>query len=161
MYWRREKGGKAWHAVKGEPNRYAFMSLLIGGKMTGTIALAKDRPIGWCCIGPKRSFSRFQRSRVFAGPSEKGTWSVVCFYIAQGWRRQGIATRLLEGAIDLARAHDAEAIEAYPAKQEECQSLVPAFAWTGIASMFAKAGFRRSPRNNRIWLLGLKGKRRQ
>ncbi len=152
MHWRVEKGGAAWTACKGEPNRRAFLKLLKQGRAQGAIAFAEDRPVGWCNFGPRADFPRLARSRVLSYAAAPKTWSINCFFIASGWRRRGIAAALLETAIDTAFARGANVLEAYPTPQQPGQKLAAAFAWTGTASLFAKAGFRPSADNERVWL---------
>jgi GNAT superfamily N-acetyltransferase len=152
MYWRREKGGKSWDAVKGEPNRVAFMSALCNGDVTGVLAMSEGKPVGWCSIGPKTAFPRFARSRVLYRQTPSGAWSLNCFFILPSWRRKGVTAALIDGAIELARNGGASEIEAYPSKAQKPGSLAPAFAWTGVEPMFAKAGFKPCPENPRVWV---------
>jgi GNAT superfamily N-acetyltransferase len=152
MHWRVEKGGATWMACRGEPNRRAFLKLLKQGRAQGTLAFADDQPVGWCNFGPRAEFPRLQRSRVLSYQAKPDTWSINCFFIAPGWRRRGIAGVLLDTAIETAFERGARVLEAYPTPQKSGQKLVAAFAWTGTRSLFAKAGFKPSTENDRIWL---------
>ena len=152
MHWRVEKGGATWKACKGEPNRRAFLKLLKQGRAQGTLAFAEDKPVGWCNFAPREEFPRLQRSRVLSYKAAPGTWSINCFFIAPGWRRQGIAGALLEVAIETAFDRGARVVEAYPTPQKPDQKLPAAFAWTGTRSLFAKAGFKPSADNARVWV---------
>lgn len=152
MHWRVEKGGATWQARKGEPNRRAFLTLLRQGRAHGALAFSEDKPVGWCNFGPREHFPRLLRSRVLSYNAKPGTWSINCFFIAPGWRRRGIAGALLEVAMDTAFERGAHALEAYPTPQKPGQSLAAAFAWTGTRSLFAKAGFKPSAENARVWL---------
>jgi GNAT superfamily N-acetyltransferase len=151
MHWRIAKGGKMWKACKGEPNRRAFFKLLRQGRAQGTLAFAGDQPVGWCNFGPLEEFPRIRNSRVLSRAAAAGTWSINCFYIASGWRRQGIAGALLKVAAETAFARGARLLEAYPTPQKPDQTLVAAFTWTGTRSLFAKAGFKPSAGNARVW----------
>jgi len=152
MHWRVEKGGAAWAACKGEPNRRAFLKLLRQGHAQGALAFAEDKPVGWCNFGPRAEFLRLQRSRVLSYKVAPDSWSINCFFIAPGWRKRGIAGALLATAIETAFERGARVLEAYPTPQKAGQTLVAAFAWTGTRSLFAKAGFKPSPDNARVWL---------
>lgn len=152
MHWRIEKGGKMWKACKGEPNRRAFFALLRQGRAQGTLAFAEGKPVGWCNFGPREEFPRQQRSRVLGYQAAPGTWSINCFFIAPGWRRRGIAGALLEVAVKTAFKRGAKILEAFPTPQKADQSLIAAFTWTGTRSLFAKAGFKPSQDNARVWL---------
>jgi len=152
MHWRVEKGGATWKACKGEPNRRAFLKLLKQGRAQGTLAFAEDKPVGWCNIGPREEFPRLRRSRVLSYKAAPGTWSINCFFIAPGWRKRGIAGALLKEAVKTAFDRGARILEAYPTPQQPDQTLAAAFAWTGTRSLFAKAGFKPSTDNARVWV---------
>ena len=63
----------------------------------------------------------------------------MCFFIAPGRRGEGIASALLAAAVEFARAHGAKALEAYPIDRDSPVSNGDAY--TGVRSMFSKAGF--------------------
>jgi GNAT superfamily N-acetyltransferase len=73
---------------------------------------------------------------------DRPVWSIVCFLVRVGHRRQGVAQALLAGVIDYARQHGAVGLEAYPIDPEG-QRVDVAFAYVGTTSMFERAGFRR------------------
>jgi len=72
-------------------------------------------------------------------------WSLSCFYVRKGHRRQGVTTALIAAALRAARRAKAPALEAYPLDADE----TPSASGTGYASTFARAGFtivaRRTP----------------
>ncbi|MCO6436485.1 MAG: GNAT family N-acetyltransferase [Phycisphaerae bacterium] len=143
MYWRLPRGGKLWDENKGEPNRRAFEKLVRGGGVYGCLAFVGEKPVGWCCVGPRRDFPRLERSRVLETDWSAGTWSVVCFYIAAGYRHRGVGSKLLRGAIAVAKAHGAREIEGYPVRPKHGSGaeIPAAFAWTGVEAMFESQGF--------------------
>lgn len=152
MHWRVEKGGAAWQACKGEPNRRAFFKLLRQGRAQGALAFADDKPVGWCNFGPIEEFPRLRRSRVLGHEAAPRTWSINCFFVAPGWRRRGIAGGLLEAAVATAFERGARILEAYPTPQRPDETLIAAFTWTGTRSLFAKAGFKPTADNVRVWV---------
>jgi hypothetical protein len=54
--------------------------------------------------------------------------------------------------METALERGAHVLEAYPTPQKEGQTLVATFAWTGTRSLFAKAGFKPSTDNARVWV---------
>ena len=74
---------------------------------------------------------------------------MACLFIDKAFRKQGVSSRLLAAAADFARSRGAQVVEGYPTEPKPGKNLPPAFAWTGLASAFRKAGFkevaRRSP----------------
>ncbi len=147
MWWRVERGGKLWEAVKGERNRRAFRKLVDGGGAQGVLAFDGDEPIGWCCVGPRAEFPRAEGIKALRGAWDEGTWSVVCFYIPAKQRGRGVATRLLDAAIELARKQGAHTLAGVPVRAPrgaKTASIPAVFAWTGVTPMFASAGFERA-----------------
>ncbi|MGZ4637487.1 MAG: GNAT family N-acetyltransferase [Actinomycetes bacterium] len=66
-------------------------------------------------------------------------WAAVCFWVPRGRRGRGVATALLAGAVDHARAAGARVLEGYPV---DPSSRVPsADLYTGTLAMFRRAGF--------------------
>jgi GNAT superfamily N-acetyltransferase len=64
---------------------------------------------------------------------------VPCFFIDRRWRGRGVASALLDAAVEHARGAGAESIEGYPAEPPAS----PADAYMGVPAMFAQAGFTR------------------
>ena len=70
---------------------------------------------------------------------DQSVWSVTCFVVRKGHRGKGVASALLAGAEQRARAMGATTLEGYPVVPEG--RLAPADAWHGLESMFENAGF--------------------
>ena len=146
MWWRRPRGGKLWEQTKGASNKRAFKKLVTTGKVFGCLAFSKDQPVGWCCVGPRADFPRLQRTKGLDTDWGDHTWSVTCFFIRSGWRHRGVATALLKGAVEVARANGAKELEAYPVRPKTggTGEIPAAFAWTGVPRLFEKTRFRNS-----------------
>lgn len=142
MWWRAPRGGKDWTAARGEPNRQRFRDLVIAGRVHGLLAFTGDEPVGWCDLAPHGDYARLGRSRKLQRAGRGETWSIPCFFIKRGHRRQGVASRLLAAAVEHAWALGAGEIEGYPVP---AKASPDAFAYTGLPSMFAAAGFRPVP----------------
>ncbi|NEU98275.1 GNAT family N-acetyltransferase [Bradyrhizobium uaiense] len=142
MYWRVEKGGQSWDALRGQQARRRFRSLVSTGRASGLLAFARRVPIGWVCVGPCEEFPRLRRVRALQRERPPGTWSIVCFYIQPKWRGFGLGTQLLEAARDFAFVRGAVCVEGYPANVNRGQKMPGPFVWTGVPAMFAAAGFR-------------------
>ena len=143
MFWRVPKGGKYWQEMQGAGNRKAFKQLVETGQARGVLAFEGEKPIGWLSVAPKGEFAYFKRSRVFKTlDSPEGTWAVTCFFIIPGYRRAGLAVRLLEAAKEVAAAKGAKYLEGYPSQPRNKEKPIPAaFAHTGVPKIFEKAGF--------------------
>jgi len=91
-------------------------------------------------------------------------WSITCLFILPRVRKRGLSIRLIEEAVRYARQQGARVVEGYPVAPEG--EYPPAFAGTGIASAYERAGFREVARRSptrpvmRRRLRGLPGKPR-
>lgn len=161
------RGGKAWDAAKGEPNRRAFKRLVESGQAHGVLAFEAGQALGWCCVGPRADFPRTERTRALKSDWDEGTWAVTCFYVPAKQRGRGVATKLLEAAVALARKRGARTLEGYPVratKPTRAASIPAAFAWTGVTPMFAQAGFERAcavESARELWKLELGARKRR
>lgn len=108
----------------------------------GLLAYVDGEPAGWCGMGPRRDMGRLERSRTIPKVDDTPVWSIVCFTVRAGYRRQGLTRVLLDGAIDFATEYGAVGLEAYPI--EVGNQRVPSYAsYVGNTTMFAEAGFRK------------------
>jgi len=145
MAWR--LGRAEWEAGRGEPNRKALRGLVTRGRALGALALAGDRAVGWCSVGPRADFAALETKRSLATDWDARTWSVTCFFVEREWRKRGLGKRLLTTAVALARAGGATRVEGYPAPLPKAGGDLPAaFAWTGLPQVFERAGFARLAR---------------
>jgi len=141
-------------AQKGEGNRLAMRAIVASGEVPGLLAYAftasddEKKPVGWCSIEPRQAFPALERSRVMKRVDEQPVWSVVCFFVARGFRRQGLTVELLKAAVQYARQQSAKIIEGYP-EEVDSGKAPDAFVFNGLVPTFRKAGFeevlRRSP----------------
>ena len=160
MWWRLPQA--QWRAQKGEINRRAMRQLVRDGSPPGLLAYADGKPVGWCAIGPREAYPRFNHSRVLKPVDDQPVWSVTCFFVARAYRRRGLTVQLLDAAAKFAREHGAKILEGYPTEPKRDQP--DAFVYTGLASAFRQASFqevaRRSPARP-IFRRELKPTRRQ
>lgn len=134
--------GQAWRdASKSGNNKPVLREQVVSSKVPpGVIAYLGDEPVGWCGAGPKRGYPRLVASRMFGGADE-GVWSVTCFIVRAEYRRRGISSALLAGAVDLARTHNASAVKAYPVDISHRRSVSAAELFHGALPLFINAGF--------------------
>lgn len=69
-----------------------------------------------------------------------GLWSVTCFVVRVGHRRQGLAGELLGAAIEFAGRYGARIVEAYPV-DPSVRPTGAAGLYQGTLSMYLRAGF--------------------
>lgn len=125
-----------------ERNREDLHALASDDPAPGLLAYDDDQAVGWVGLGPRRTFTRLERSRKYAAVDDLPVWSVVCFFIRKPARGAGVAGALLEGAIAYARQHSAAGVEAYAV--DPAERMPDADAYHGTLAMFERAGFRRA-----------------
>lgn len=108
----------------------------------GLLAYLDGAAVGWCAVGPRAHMGRLTRSRTIQQLDDLPVWSVICFVVKAGYRRRGVATRLLEEAVGFAASYGAPAIEGYPVDAEGTR-VNTTLAFVGTTAMFEKVGFER------------------
>jgi GNAT superfamily N-acetyltransferase len=134
--------GKEFSQALPSQRRSLLENLVADGEKPGLIAYRDSEPVGWCAVGPRERYARMMspRSRTFGPPEDtEGGWVINCFYIARPARGTGVATALLEAAVEFARKSGARFIDAYPLLDG---SQGAASIFVGTYSMFARAGFK-------------------
>jgi GNAT superfamily N-acetyltransferase len=145
MLWRLSP--REFEAGKGEENRRAMQELIAAGREPGLLAYVADEPAGWCAIAPRDEYPALARSRILRPVDDRPVWSVACLYISKKHRRKGLSVAILEAAVEHVGRRGGEIVEGYPVEPRSGE-LAPAFAWTGIASAFLRAGFHESARRS-------------
>src|SRR5437660_786186 len=91
--------GERWDDVKGELAKTRLQSGVVDRTTKGVLAFVDSAPVGWCNFGPRLTYPRLQRARTLKCSDAEHVWSVTCFYVARGFREQGVATLLLDHAL--------------------------------------------------------------
>lgn len=141
-----------FHAAGRDRNREGLIRQMGAGPV-GLIAFDGDDPVGWCAIGPRGRFERAVRTPTLRGRHDADTdvWFVPCFFIHPGHRGSGVATALLDAAVERARSAGAIAIEGFPLAGSRRRSGT-ADLQTGVEGLFEAAGFvsDHRPSDNRV-----------
>ena len=138
MWWRLKRS--EFEHQKGEGNRRAMKRIVDSGEIPGILAYAKDQPMAWCSVAPKEAYPTLERSRTLKRVDDKPVWSIVCFFVAKPFRGKGVAGKLLSAAIGYVEKQGGKIVEGYPVEPKKGR-IPDAFAYTGLASAFRKAGF--------------------
>jgi GNAT superfamily N-acetyltransferase len=145
MYWRIKHAD--FHSRYGDPLRRAMERIIQDGHVPGLLAYMDDQPIGWVSVAPREDFPVLNRSRTLKPIDNQPVWSITCFFVAAGHRRQGVSSALIEAAVSYARKQGARIVEAYPTVPES--TLEPHHqSYMGQLSTFEKAGFREVARRS-------------
>lgn len=138
MYWR--LASAEFSDRKVPELREALRGLAAGEPAPGLLAYLDGRAVGWISVGPRADFARLERSRTIRRIDDQPVWSVVCFVVSRTARGQGVAGALLDGAVRHAAEQGASIVEGYPVDPGTA-SLPPAAGYTGLRSVFERAGF--------------------
>jgi len=116
-------------------NRASRSQLIISAKANGLVAYRLGRVVGWCHAAPKTELLNVP------GDRDPKTGAIVCFVVAPDQRRQGIATTLLEAALEHLRSRGVTTVEAYPWRGDVDPTRWVWAQYVGPLSMYQKAGF--------------------
>jgi GNAT superfamily N-acetyltransferase len=112
---------------------------------SGLVAYLDGEPVGWCSVQPRTAFPNIGNRVPWNGRTEDKTddsvWTVACFVVRAGHRRQGITYALARATVDFARDRGARALEGYPMLTESGKDIAWGELHVGSRKVFAKAGF--------------------
>lgn len=126
-----------WDKRTPEENSADAREMILTGKLRGLLAYNGDTPVGWLHYD---LLTHLPGTKVFYGAlatDAPDSAAIVCFTIAQHWRGQGVATRLMEAALADLRAQGAKRVEAYPVTEDDSAE----HNYHGPLSLYRKFGF--------------------
>lgn len=109
----------------------------------GVLVYVDEEVAGWCSVAPRSTYRRLMNSRTIPFLDERDAWSIVCFVVRPGYRKQGLMHHLLDGAVEHARENGAEVVEGYPAEVGRDRiDLISGYV--GTTELFEEHGFERA-----------------
>ncbi len=117
-----------------ERNREKACERIATGTMRGYLAFAGNEVVGWVAANKANNFTQLP-------PTSDETARILCFVIEPEHQGKGVATALLNFAIDDLSAQGFKSIEAAPQMDDGFSSS----GYRGKLSMFVKAGFEQGP----------------
>ena len=140
MFWRLRR--REFDRSSAEERRAGLKGQVDSGQIPGVLAYASDEPIAWVSLGPRETFPPLERSRSLVRVDEQPVRSIVCFFVAKAYRRQGVMVKLLRGAAAYAASQGAQIIKGYPVDPPAGQRVSGGSAgYMGLSSAYSKAGF--------------------
>jgi GNAT superfamily N-acetyltransferase len=132
---------------KRDENKEALRKIVKRGCPPGLLAFEGDLAVGWCELTPRDALPWLDRMSWFQRVDDVPVWSISCFFVRRGYRRQGVMTHPILATLKAAKRAGAPALEAYPIDTSAPKSSSNVFV--GTASTFARTGFREVARRAR------------
>src|SRR5207237_10100395 len=110
----RTQTDEEWSARSGADNRADMSEMISRGQVTGLLAYVDGKPVGWCNYGETTHLSGVMMQLKLYPREHDSIGAIACFVIAAQYRRHGVATKLLETALDRLRRRGVKTVEAYP-----------------------------------------------
>ncbi|MGN6744479.1 MAG: GNAT family N-acetyltransferase [Amnibacterium sp.] len=143
-------GREHWEAPPEELRHRFRMSAAWGDPKAATtpglVGYLEGEPVGWVAVEPRVAYPYLKRQRLALRErgedlSDPGVWSVTCFVTRAGFRRRGVSSAMLAGAVAHARDGGARALEGYPMRTEPGVDVPWGETHVGTASQFRREGF--------------------
>ena len=133
-----------WKEFDGPANRRAMGARIDAAEQEGFLAYANGAVIGWVNAQPwpklRHACSRLSiPAPALAVPAHEAA-AIVCFVVAAGWRRQGVARALLAEALRNFAARGIRVVDAFPWNIGPGDDK-PTDHYHGSPTMFRDAGF--------------------
>jgi len=138
-----------WEDRPGAENRAAVCSLVKQGEMKGYLAYLDDEVVGWCHAAPRALIPNLQRDPQLKNEEIEATGAIVCFVVAKDYRGKGVATQLLEAALQGMRQQGLTWAEGYPRRN----AATEAAHYHGPLSLFTNAGFQTVKELPNLWIV--------
>jgi GNAT superfamily N-acetyltransferase len=106
----------------------------------GVLAYRDGEVAGWAGVAPRSELHPFANSRKIPHVDDLDVWTIWCIRVRPGYRRQGVTSALIEGAVDYARRSGAPAVESYPVDNRGTR-VDTTMAFVGTRTMFERQGF--------------------
>lgn len=124
-----------------DANRALKRRLVEEGRAHAALVFDGDAAVGWCEYGtPEELPSIYHRKQYDAERDLLPDYRLTCFFIDRDYRRRGVATTALHGALDLIARAGGGVVEAYP-RDTQGKKMSGSHLYNGTRTQFEKAGF--------------------
>ena len=114
------------------------------GPTSGLIGYLDGEPVGWVAVEPRENYPRIWNRKqpwMRMDPELEGVWSVTCFVVRKGFRRQGLMYELAAATVDYDRQAGARVLEGYPTEPADGKTVIWDEASVGLLQVFLDAGY--------------------
>jgi GNAT superfamily N-acetyltransferase len=128
-----------------ESNRDLKCRLVEEGLAHAALVFDGDEAVAWAQYGrPEELPNIHHRQEYEAGLVRPPNYRVTCIFVDRRYRRHGVATLALRGALDLIAKAGGGVVEGYPhdmSKQPKGKQMSSSFLYNGTRNMYEEAGF--------------------
>jgi GNAT superfamily N-acetyltransferase len=114
------------------------------GPTSGLIGYLDGEPAGWVAVEPRDNYWRIWNRKqpwMRMDPELDGVWSVTCFVVRKGFRRQGLMYELAAATVEYGAQVGAHFLEGYPTEPAEGKTVIWDEASVGLLQVFLDAGY--------------------
>ncbi len=113
------------------------------GRAHAAMVYDGDSAVGWCQFGATAELPGIRHQKAYdSGLTTLPDWRITCFFVDRGYRRKGVASAALSGALKEISRLGGGTVEGY-ADDVAGRKVSNSFLHGGIVSMFEKQGFQR------------------
>ena len=119
------------------------------GSTSGLIGYLDGEPAGWVAVEPRENYPRLwsrKKPWMRMDPELDGVWSVTCFVVRKGFRRQGLMYELAAATVEYGRQVGAHVLEGYPTEPAEGKTVIWDEASVGLLQSSSTPATRSWPR---------------
>jgi GNAT superfamily N-acetyltransferase len=99
--------------------------------------------VGWCQFGSPDELPRIKHKRAYLGtPGDPAAWRITCFFVDRAYRKRGVASCALGGALQQIARLGGGTVESFP-ERVDGRSVSASFLHNGTVAMFEDHGFER------------------
>jgi len=133
----RTQTDEEWAVRTAKDNRQEMTRGIEEGNVTALLAYVDGKPVGWCNYGETTRLNGVMHRFGLNVAQQQGVGSLACFVIAAPYRKHGVASALLDAALERLRARGVRVAEAYPARSSDSAQG----NYRGPLQMFLRSGF--------------------
>ena len=114
------------------------------GPTSGLIGYVDGEPAGWVAVEPRESYPRIWARKqpwMRQDPELTGVWSVTCFVVRKGFRKEGLVYELAAATVEYGRQVGAQVLEGYPTEPVPGKAIIWDEASVGVLQVFLHAGY--------------------
>lgn len=127
--------------VAGGGNRARKQRLVNEGQAHAALVFDGEAAVAWCEYGsPEELPNIYHRKEYEASLDTLPDYRLTCLFVDKKYRRKGVASVALDGALRLIAQAGGGVVEAYP-QDTDGQKVSASFLYNGTRSLFEQAGF--------------------